>query len=114
MLYLWIDDVRPFPYSNWETNGQTWFSTHTTNEAVNFIRQEYKKGNASFYLDIDHDAGDYVTAGGDYINILKNLETYVNTGKMRHLKITCHFHSMNPVGIMNMKAICEKNGWEVV
>ena len=108
MLYLWIDDIRKCPNDDWN-------SFKTVNDTINFIRRKYKEGHTNFYLDLDHDASElYTPYGGDYINILKNLETYINTGKMRYLKITCHFHSLNPVGIMNMKAICEKNGWEVV
>ena len=109
MLYIWVDDIRPFPYSSWETNGQTWFFTHTTNEAVNFIRQEYKKGNANFYLDIDNDSGDYINEGGDYINILKRLEDMRNNGHIRNMSLTIKIHSMNSVAVQNMRAIINHN-----
>ena len=55
-------------------------------------------------IDIDHDAGDYVNDGGDYINLLNWLE---QTGRNYPIKI----HSMNPVGVENMRRIIKRNGW---
>lgn len=51
-----------------------------------------------------HDAGDYVNDGGDYINLLNWLE---QTGRNYPIKI----HSMNPVGVENMRRIIKRNGW---
>ena len=58
-------------------------------------------------IDIDHDAGDYACFGGDYIKLLDWLEA---TGRNYPIRI----HSMNPVGVANMRAIIEKNGWREV
>ena len=58
-------------------------------------------------IDIDHDAGDYVSDGGDYIKLLDWLE---ETGRKYPIRI----HSMNPVGVANMRAIIERNGWTEV
>ena len=55
-------------------------------------------------IDIDHDAGDYVHDGGDYIKLLDWLE---ETGRNYPIRI----HSMNPVGVANMRAIIQRNGW---
>lgn len=52
-------------------------------------------------------AGDYVSDGGDYINILNWLE---ETGR----NYPIHIHSMNPVGVKNMRRIIERNGWREV
>lgn len=109
MLYLWIDDIRKKPNDN-----KVWNVFQTVNDTVKFIRRRYKEGYTDFYLDLDHDAGDYAGRGGDYINILRDIETYHAMGHMRNINLTCHFHSMNPVGIQNMKAVCEKNGWKIV
>lgn len=109
MIYIWVDDIRETP-----KDGKDWNSFNTTNDAVKFIRRRYKEGHLDFYLDLDHDAGDYGFRGGDYINILLALETYTNMGRMHDLNISCHFHSMNPVGVKNMQAICEKNNWSIV
>lgn len=58
-------------------------------------------------IDIDHDAGDYANDGGDYIRLLDWLES-----TDRNYPI--HIHSMNLVGVQNMRAIIEKNGWTEV
>ena len=55
-------------------------------------------------IDIDHDAGKYSQYGGDYIKLLDWLE---ETGRNYPIRI----HSMNPVGVANMRAIIERNGW---
>ena len=58
-------------------------------------------------IDIDHDAGDYAYDGGDYIKLLDWLE---ETGRNYPIRI----HSMNPVGVENMRRIIERNGWKEV
>ena len=55
-------------------------------------------------IDIDHDAGVYAQQGGDYIKLLDWLE---ETGRNYPIRI----HSMNPVGVANMRAIIQRNGW---
>ena len=64
------------------------------------------------YISIDHDAGIYAAAGGDFINVLNFLEyrQHVHGGKVYPIEI----HSMNAVGCTNMKAICEKNNWTII
>lgn len=122
-MKLWIDDVRPAP------EGYTW--CHSVNEAklailkIEQLRQmlvadarfkmkqsleEYHKAmrlvrkQSIELIDIDHDAGDYSNDGGDYIRLLDWLE---ETGRSYPI----HIHSMNPVGVANMRAIIQKNGW---
>ena len=58
-------------------------------------------------LDLDHDAGDYASDGGDYIKLLDWLE---ETGRSYPI----HFHSANPVGVANMRTIVNKNGWREI
>ena len=58
-------------------------------------------------IDIDHDAGVYAIMGGDYIKLLDWLE---ETGRNYPIRI----HSMNPVGVANMRRIIERNGWKEV
>lgn len=60
--------------------------------------------NAIDLIDIDHDAGGYAKDGGDYIKLLDWLE---ETGRNYPIRI----HSMNPVGVQNMRAIIQKNRW---
>lgn len=110
MLTLWIDDVRPAPegYDEW---------AHSVNEAKQLIlewEEFYRRIAENFgqewkieLIDIDHDAGDYANDGGDYIKLLDWLE---ETGRNYPIRI----HSMNPVGIANMRAIIQRNGWTEV
>ena len=110
MLTLWIDDVRPAPegYDEW---------AHSVNEAKQLIlewEEFYRRIAENFgqewkieLIDIDHDAGDYASDGGDYIKLLDWLE---ETGRNYPIRI----HSMNPVGVVNMRAIIQRNGWTEV
>jgi hypothetical protein len=103
-MKLWIDDVRPAP------DGYIWI--RSVNSAKHWIEQiEYE----AFTFDreeielisIDHDAGDYACCGGDYIKLLDWLE---ETGRNYPIRI----HSMNPVGVANMRQIIQRNGWKEV
>lgn len=56
------------------------------------------------------DFGDYVSEGEDYIKLLDWLEAenIVDTG------YSFHIHSMNVVGVQNMRAIIKKNEWREI
>lgn len=102
-MKLWIDDVRPAPAD--------YYWIKSVNYAIQYIT--YVEGNAYWsgevieLIDIDHDAGKYAIYGGDYIKLLDWLE---DTSRNYPIRI----HSMNPVGVANMRAIIERNGWEEV
>lgn len=98
-LKLWIDDIRESP------NDYIWIKS--VNEAKRII--ETNKFD-SIIIDLDHDAGDYATDGGDYIKLLDWLE-FMN---IVDNSFTFHIHSMNPVGVQNMRNIIEHNGWRYV
>ena len=109
-MKLWIDDVRPAP--------EGYILCKSVNEAkktIELIESSYVYWNATkeikFYtvdiIDIDHDAGEYAPCGGDYIKLLDWLE---ETGRNYPIRI----HSMNPVGVENMRRIIRRNGWEEV
>lgn len=126
-MKLWIDDVRPAP------QGYDWIKS--VNEAKKFIigseecvqrcmdrgrkcflERDYKGRDRCYnaanqvdisIIDIDHDAGDYAFDGGDYIKLLDWLEE-------TNRNYTIHIHSMNPVGVANMRAIIKRNGWKEV
>ena len=108
-MKLWIDDVRPAP--------EGYFWCQTVNEAKREIIlaertcydpfDNYHPWNIISLIDIDHDAGDYASDGGDYIKLLDWLE---DTGRNYPIRI----HSMNTVGIENMRAIIRRNGWTEV
>ena len=100
-MKLWVDDIRPAP------GGYVWL--RTTEEAKIYIRVCERTPDITKIelIDIDHDAGDFVHLGGDYIKLLDWLE---ETGRNYPIKI----HSKNVVGVQNMRAIIQRNGWTEV
>ena len=107
-MKIWVDDICPAP------DGYVWCTTcneaklvidciSRINETLVFERNIPKIE----LIDLDHDAGDCAPFGGDYINILNWLE---ETGRSYPIRI----HSMNPVGVENMRRIIERNGWREV
>jgi hypothetical protein len=110
-MKLWIDDVRPAP--------EGYLPFRTVNDALRYIRlyQEYIE-----LIDLDHDAGDYAQDGGDYINILNELERLSRRPTAEgaywrdwlRQRVVFRFHSANPVGVQNMRAIIQTNGWKEV
>ena len=114
-MKLWIDDVRPAPEGYmWikSVNGAKIFIINI--EASARVDKEYNAlYNDNFpiteieLIDMDHDAGEYSSHGGDYIKILDWLE---ETGR----NYPIHIHSMNPVGVENMRRIIQRNGWKEV
>lgn len=107
-MKLWIDDCRPAP------PGYVWLKS--VKEAKDFIILQLtgwillnKEPQYPIDLmDMDHDAGDYTKDGGDYIEILKWFE------KTKTPCPSIRIHSMNPVGVENMRRIIEKNGWREI
>lgn len=123
-MKLWIDDVRPAP------EGYCWIKSVDDAKLVIEVKEEMARScsdqaymlerNGKFemarrigicieesiieLIDIDHDAGDYAQYGGDYIKLL---EWFEETGRNYPIRI----HSMNPVGVWNMRRIIHKNGW---
>ena len=105
-MKLWIDDLRPAPA------GYTWVKTVNDAkwyiESAEEIEEIFPTGTPVIKLiDIDHDAGNFVRNGGDYIKLIDWLE---ETGRNYPIRL----HSMNPVGVQNMRAIINKNGWKEV
>ena len=98
-MKLWIDDIRPAP------KGYVWI--RSVEEAAEFIVWCECTKQSIERIDMDHDAGDYTCDGGDYIKLLDWLE---ETGRRYPIRI----HSQNPVGVANMRAIIQKNGWKEV
>lgn len=76
------------------------------NRRINEIQNQVKQSTITL-IDLDHDAGDYANDGGDYIRLLDWLE---ETGRNYPIRI----HSMNPVGVQNMRVIIQKNSWQEI
>ena len=126
-MKIWVDDVRPAP------KGYCWVKS--VNEAKDRIERQEKLFNsacnqARFHMlndnyqfveeyleeskevkveviDLDHDAGNYASDGGDYIRLLDWLE---ETGRNYPIRI----HSANSVGVANMRRIIKRNDWKEI
>lgn len=105
-MKLWIDDARPAPYG--------YFHAYSVNQAKELIEMAeccklFTLGNKFTIelIDIDHDAGDFACYGGDYIELLNWFE---KTDRNYPIRI----HSMNPVGVENMRRIIRRNGWKEI
>lgn len=101
-MKIWVDDIRPAP------EGYIWCSS--TNEALRLIVPNIEDVEI---IHLDHDMGD--TFGGDAIIILEELERKSHrdvTFALAVNKIIFKIHSMNPVGVENMRRIIHKNGWK--
>lgn len=97
---LWIDDVREPP------EGYLWIKTVRDAQAWVEMCDTFND-ECIDVIDIDHDAGVFTSQGGDYIKLFDWLE---ETGH----SIPIHIHSMNPVGVENMRQIIQRNGWKEV
>lgn len=103
-MKLWIDDIRPAPKDCVWCKSVNSAKMVIMNPGLYALRNESKTIDL---IDIDHDAGDFVSEGGDYIKLLDWLE---ETGR----NYPIHIHSQNVVGVQNMRAIIQKNGWREV
>lgn len=102
-MKIWVDDVRPAPEKH------IWCKTVNETKDTILMCELYSTFNPDVWqieiIDIDHDAGEF--SPPDYIKILDWLE---ETGRNYPIRI----HSMNPVGVANMRRIIERNGWTEV
>lgn len=112
MFYDWA-----FKDANEMPEGYVWIkNVNDAKTAISYIQNGLLLGVCDGIVDeisLDHDAGDFATEGGDYIEILNWLERVQNDFAWP-LKCKFHIHSMNPVGVQNMRAIIEKNGWREI
>lgn len=108
-MKLWIDDCRPAP--------EGYIHAHSVERAKELIQIAEILDSMVLHLDnsnwqievidIDHDAGEYVNNGGDYI---KPLDWFEEADR----NYPIHIHSQNPVGVENMRRIIQRNGWREV
>ena len=104
-MKLYIDDIRN------PTNINEWIIARSVEQAKVAIQfYERNMNDNTILIDLDHDAGSFANDGGDYIEILNWLERIgiVDTGYFFHI------HSMNPVGVQNMRCIINHNGWKEI
>ena len=98
-MKIWIDDIRPAPSG--------YIHIECVSEAIAFIKKNYASIEL---LDLDHDAGDFASQGGDYVKLLDFLEAEYG----ENMAIPVRIHSMNPVGVSNMRRIIVRNGWKEI
>ena len=104
--HLWIDDIRKPP------NDIYWAWIKTTDEAIKLLKADLKSSIHIFdIISFDHDAGDLVNQGGDYIKILDWIEKNYPFLECPYI---FHIHSMNPVGKENMERIIYHNNWSYI
>lgn len=97
MIYLWLDDVRPMPFS---------FTHHakTAQEAIEIL-----KTKQVIECSLDHDLGDGCGTGYE---VAKWIEEQAHFGLLPQL--VCYIHSQNSVGVENMNMAIQSayKAWE--
>ena len=117
-MKLWVDDMRTAPpgYVWCQSVNQAKHKIETIERRINRLNEIQRERHLDpsrwinikiEIINIDHDAGEYANDGGDYICLLDWLE---QTGRNYPICI----HSMNPVGVENMRRIIRRNGWTEV
>ena len=107
MRGLWIVDVRNSPQFTYKNTNVKWTWVKSVEEAKYCIQHMESINHPYDIISTDHDAGTYAIYGGDYIRLLDWLEETERNYPIR-------IHSMNPVGVANMRAIIKRNGWTEV
>lgn len=106
-LYLYLDDIRDAPIRRMEQFNYGYI-TRNVNDAKYCITECINLGINEIYFDLDHDLGNYASRGGDAIELVNWL---VEEFHDKNVIFKFHFHSMNPVGVQNMRNAIEKY-WE--
>lgn len=102
IIGLWVDDIRVPPEFWYKGAHVQWMWAKDVESAKYYLQLMENKGSPYSIISIDHDAGEF--GPPDYIKVLDWLE---KTGRNYPIRI----HSMNPVGVANMRAIIQRNGW---
>ena len=102
-MKIWVDDIRPAP--------EDWCQAYSVNAAKEMILANYPDIDG---ISLDHDSSIYNQFGGDYINILKWLEEQEHKANKKIVTFPIHIHSMNSVGVQNMRNIIQHNNWKEI
>lgn len=102
-MKIWVDDIRPAP--------EGWCQAYSVNAAKEMILANYPDIEG---ISLDHDSSIYNQFGGDYINILKWLEEEEHKTNKKIVTFPIHIHSMNSVGVENMRNIIQHNNWKEI
>ena len=99
-IYIYLDDIRKPNYSILPDNAAV-IECQNYAAAVAAIENTYDKSWTNLTIDLDHDLGED-KSGYDFCKYL--IEKGI-TGKF-------HLHSMNPVGVTNMRQLLTHYGWK--
>lgn len=95
--FLWIDDVRPAPISNYH---QVWSSSY--HHAIHTINHMIDNGH-SIIISFDHDLG-FGKSGYD-------VAKYIVENQLPQDRISWRVHSANPVGVANITQLLTHYGY---
>lgn len=105
-FYLYLDDIREMDSMYNQFN--YYEHCRSVDEAKSYVESAIHLGVYEIWFDLDHDLGDFASYGGDGIELVNWLvEEFYDKGVI----FKFHFHSMNPVGVQNMRNAIEKY-WE--
>ena len=102
LIKLWIDDKQQPP-----AGYDVWLRSVEEAKLCIGVSEDIKKLNKIELIDIDADAGEYTTDGGNYIELLKWLES-------RHRNYTIKIHSNDNDVVDSMREIIKRNGWKEI
>lgn len=94
-MKIWIDATRPAP--------EGYILVPSVNDAISKIQTAESFGFSIELIDIDYDAGNYASDGGDYTKLLDWLK---ETGR----NYPIHIHATNPIEIEKLREAIVKNG----
>ncbi len=106
VVKVWVDDIRPKPV-DYDV------ALHSVNDVIVYLNV-IRSNAVSILLDLDHDAGDFISDGGDYVRILDWIEETKFISANPDIHLMFRIHSANLVGRENMRCIIEKNGWPLL
>lgn len=103
-LYLFLDDIREMNFSDTNTHFDHCYLVRSVNGTKQCVIESMSKGINEIRFDLDHDLGDYASQGGDAIKLVDWL---IEEFHDKDVNFKFHFHSMNPVGVQNMRNAVE-------
>ena len=99
LVKIWVDDIRPKP-DDYDFRVKSVFGFIYLLGKLSVAQRDNP-----ILLNLDHDAGEYVAEGGDYIKILEFLDANLTGAGCPVDTVRVCFHSGNPVGVKNMRRI---------
>lgn len=105
-FYLYLDDIREIDPMYNQFN--YYECCRSVDEAMLYVESAIRLGVTEIWFDLDHDLGEYAPYGEDGIMLVNWL---VEEFHDKNVNFKFHFHSMNPVGVQNMRNAIEKY-WE--